>query len=250
MRVLIVEDERPAASRLTRLITEIDGSAEVVHVAPSVEDATNWLANNPHPDLAFMDIQLADGLSFEIFDNIDFTAPVIFTTAYDQYSLRAFKVNSIDYLLKPVRRDELEKAINKYRHLHSEKLPREALESLIRRLQPQARERFLIRVGDHYRPVQATDISCFYVIERSVFLADASGRSYGIDYSLDRIESMVDGERFFRVSRSSIVNYSSIKDIVAWSSSRLKISLHNHSGIPEIVVSRDRVAKFKNWIDR
>lgn len=250
MRVMIVEDEGPAASRLTRLITKIDGSAEIVHIAPSVEDATNWLAHNLHPDLAFMDIQLADGLCFEIFDNIDFNAPVIFTTAYDHYSLRAFKVNSIDYLLKPVRSDELEKAINKYRNLHSEKLPREALESIIRRLQPQARERFLVKVGENYRPVQVTDISCFYVIERSVFLAEAGGRSYGIDYSLDRIESMVDSDRFYRVSRNSIVNYSSIKDIVAWSSSRLMIRLHNHSGIPDIVVSRDRVAKFKKWIDR
>lgn len=250
MRVVIAEDEKPAASRLARMIEEIDPSIEISHVAPSVEDATNWLSSNQHPDLLFMDIQLSDGLCFEIFDNISLSAPVIFTTAYDHYSLRAFKVNSVDYLLKPVVHEELKSAISKYREVHTSRLPHDLLKSLVRELQPRSRERFLVRVGVHFRPVQVADISCFYVNEKYVFLATQGGKSYGIDYSLDRLEKMISPALFFRVSRNCIVSFNGIKDILAFSSSRLKISLHNHNQIPEILVSRERVKLFKKWIDR
>lgn len=250
MKVLIIEDERPAAQKLIRLLGEIDPGIEVTDVLKSVEESINWLQDKPSPDLVFMDIQLEDGTCFEIFEKYDLKKPVVFTTAYDEYSLKAFKVNSVDYLLKPIDPEELKYAIEKYRVFHSEKADFGKLESLINQLKPRTKERFLIKVGKHFRSIPISSINCFYIKERCNFINIQNGKNYAIDYSLDKIEQLVDPGLFFRINRNFIINFSAIKDIVAYSSNRLKIILNNWSDQDEILVSRERVADFKKWMDR
>jgi DNA-binding LytR/AlgR family response regulator len=250
MKVLIIEDEHPASQKLIRLINEIDPTVEITGLIQSVEQATNWLCTNPHPNLIFMDIQLEDGLCFEIFENCALKTPVIFTTAYDDYSLKAFKVNSVDYLLKPIVLEDLKYAMEKFKTVHHPKMDFEKLESLIHHLQPKTKERFLIKIGEHYRSIPVSGINCFFIKERCNFINVEKGKNYAIDYSLDKAEDLIDPKMFFRVNRNFIVNFSAIKDIIAYSSSRLKIILTDWTEEDEIVVSRERVAEFKDWMDR
>lgn len=250
MKVFIVEDEKPAAQRLVRLLGEIDKSIEVTGFAESVEYATNWLTDHPSPDLIFMDIQLEDGLCFEIFENIRVNVPVVFTTAYDAYSLKAFKVNSVDYLLKPIDISELKSALQKFRTVHGQHANYQGLLSHAGGYQAGNKERFLVKIGEHFRSVQVGDILSFYIRERSNFMVTETGRSYAVDYSLEKIEEMVDTKSFFRVNRNYIVNFRAITDVVAYSSSRLKVVLKNWSEPGDIIVSRERVAEFKAWMDR
>lgn len=251
MKVLIIEDERPAAQKLIRLLEGIDKEIEVVDVLKSVEQATNWFADHQAPELIFMDIQLEDGISFELFETCEIKTPVIFTTAYDEYTLKAFKVNSVDYLLKPVASDDLKTAIRKFNTFHRQKTDYTKLENIIRQLQPATKERFLIKVGEHYRSVPTSSIYTFYILERSAFILTDKGKNYPVDYSLDKIEQMVDPKLFFRVNRNFIVNFHAIRDIIIYSSSRLKLILHNRTEKDDdILVSRERVAVFKEWMDR
>jgi DNA-binding LytR/AlgR family response regulator len=250
MKVLIIEDEQPASQKLIRLIKEIDSSIEIAGIIESVEKATNWLCNNPHPELIFMDIQLEDGICFEIFENCTIKTPVIFTTAYNEYSLKAFKVNSVDYLLKPIVFEELKNAIEKFKTVHFQKVDFTKIESFINELQPKTKERFLIKIGEHYRSIQLSGINCFFIKERCNFINVDNGKIYAIDYSLDKIEDIIDPKMFFRVNRNFIVNFSAIHDIIAYSSNRLKIVLTNRAEKDEILVSRERVAEFKEWMDR
>jgi len=250
MRVLIIEDEQPASQKLIRLIKEIDSSIEIAGIIESVEQATNWFCNNPHPELIFMDIQLEDGICFEIFENCKIKTPVIFTTAYNEYSLKAFKVNSVDYLLKPIVFEELKNAIEKFKTVHFQKVDFTKIESFINELQPKTKERFLIKIGEHYRSIQLSGINCFFIKERCNFINVDNGKIYAIDYSLDKIEDIIDPKMFFRVNRNFIVNFSAIHDIIAYSSNRLKIVLTNRAEKDEILVSRERVAEFKEWMDR
>lgn len=250
MKVLIVEDEQPASQKLIRLIREIDPGIVIVDVLESVEQATNWLLNNPHPDLIFMDIQLEDGICFEIFENCTIKTPVIFTTAYDEYSLKAFKVNSVDYLLKPLVLVELKNAIDKFKVVHHQKVDFTKIESFINQLQPKTKERFLIKIGEHFRSIQVSRINCFYIKDRCNFINVDKGKNYAIDYSLDKVESMIDSKMFFRVNRNYIINFLSIQDIIAYSTSRLKVILTYRDENDEILVSRERVAEFKEWMDR
>jgi DNA-binding LytR/AlgR family response regulator len=249
MKVLIIEDEQLAAKKLIRLLKEIDVEIEIAGILGAIESAVNWLFSHPLPDLIFMDIQLEDGLCFDIFEKSKIKTPVIFTTAYDEYTLRAFKVNSVDYLLKPIKPDELKTAINKFNQLNSRK-DLAGLEMALRQLQPNQKERFLIKVGEHYKSVEISEIDCFYIKERCNFILINSGKNYAIDYSLDKIEEMVDSKMFFRINRNMIVNFLSIRDILAYSSNRLKISLRNWTEKEELLLSRDRVADFKMWMDR
>lgn len=250
MKVLIIEDERPAAQKLIRLLKEIDSGIEVVDVLRSVEQVINWIPENPSPELIFMDIQLEDGLSFDIFENCRINIPIIFTTAYDEYALKAFKVNSVDYLLKPIERNELKNAIDKYSITHQYKTDYSKLETAIRQLQSQQKERFLVKIGEHYKSIPTTNIHCFYINERCTFLFTDTAKNYPLDYSLDNIEQLVDSKLFFRTSRDFIINFYAIRDIIAYSSSRLKIILADWTEKREIVVSRERVNRFKEWIDR
>ncbi|MEN8125909.1 MAG: LytTR family DNA-binding domain-containing protein [Bacteroidota bacterium] len=249
MKVLIIEDEKPAWQKLVRIIKEIDKSIEIVDIIESVEGATNWLLSNSHPELIFMDIQLEDGICFEIFENCVINTPVIFTTAYDEYALKAFKVNSVDYLLKPIVLDNLKNAIDKFRMTH-QKIDLIKIESIINQLKTKTKERFLIKIGDHYRSVPTSNINCFYIKERCNFINIKSGKNYAIDYSLDKIEQLVDSKMFFRVNRNFIINFSAIHDIIVYSSNRLKIIPINWTEKEEILVSRERVSDFKNWMDR
>jgi DNA-binding LytR/AlgR family response regulator len=250
MKVLIIEDEQPASQKLIRLLGEIDPDIEVANIIESVEGATNWLLDNPHPELIFMDIQLEDGICFEIFENCVLKTPVIFTTAYDEYSLKAFKVNSVDYLLKPIALDELKNAIGKFKAVHRAKIDYSKLDSIINQLQPKTKERFLIKIGEHFRSISVSNINYFYIKERCNFINVDKEKNYAIDFSLDKIEQIVDSKTFFRVNRNFIINFSAIRDIIAYSSSRLKIILANWTEKEEILVSRERVAEFKEWMDR
>lgn len=250
MKVLIVEDEQPASQKLIRLLREIDSGIEVVEIIESVERATNWLLSNPHPELIFMDIQLEDGICFEIFENCVIKTPIIFTTAYDAYSLKAFKVNSVDYLLKPIALEELKIAIEKFRTIHHQRVDFTRIESFINNLQPKTKERFLIKIGEHYRSIPVSRINCFFIKERCNFINVDKGKNYAIDYSLDKAEDLIDSKMFFRVNRNFIINFSAIQDIIVYSSSRLKIMLSNWEENDEILVSRERVAEFKEWMDR
>jgi len=250
MKVLIIEDERPASQKLVRLLREIDKDIEVLEILESVEASTNWLLDHAHPDLIFMDVQLEDGICFEIFENCPVKTPVIFTTAYDEYSLKAFKVNSVDYLLKPVTRDDLKFAIEKFRTVHNLKADSKRIESFLNQLPPPKKERFLIKIGEHYRSVPISAINCFFIKERCNFIHVDKGKIYAVDYSLDKIGQMVDWKMFFRVNRNMIINFSAINDIIAYSSNRLKIILADWQEKEDILVSRERVADFKKWIDR
>lgn len=249
MKAVIVEDEQPAAQKLLRLLKALEYDIDVVAILPSVEQAVNWLFANPHPDLIFMDIQLEDGICFEIFEKVSLKTPVIFTTAYNDYALQAFKVNSIDYLLKPLNEDDLRVAIIKYKEVFARPDYFLRIENLMNQLQPSTKERFLIKIGEHFKSIQTDDITCFYIKERCNFISTCKGKNYPVDYSLDKIETMIDGRRFFRVNRNFIVNFHFIRDVVAYSSSRLKIVVEGFAE-EEIIVSRERVGDFKDWMDR
>ncbi len=249
MKVLIIEDEHPASNKLIRLLSEIKPGLEIIEVLTSVEQSINWFLNHPKPDLIFMDIQLEDGICFEIFERIPIDTPVIFTTAYDEYTLKAFKVNSIDYLLKPIDADELKSAIDKF-NWHYKQPFYDRFESIVKQLQPTKKERFLIKIGEHYKSVPTSKINCFYIKERCNFIQVDNGKNYPVDYSLDKIEQLVDSKLFFRINRNFIIHFSAIEDIVAYSSNRLKIVLSSWNENDPIVVSRERVTDFKQWMDR
>ena len=250
MKVLIVEDEHPASQKLLRMLEEVDSTIEVVGVLRSVEESINWFSEHPSPELVFMDIQLEDGLSFDIFEKCKIDVPIIFTTSYDEFTLKAFKLNSVDYLLKPISQDELKGAINKFNTIHKKRADYAKLESVIKQLQPQRKERFLVRIGDHYKSFPISEVYCFYINERCTFLFTNTAKSYSIDYSLDQIEQVADPMLFFRVNRNFIINFSAIRDAITFSSNRLKVFLANWAEDKEILVSRERVADFKKWMDR
>lgn len=249
MKVLIIEDEKPASQKLIRLLGEMYPDIEIIDVLKSVEQSTNWFLHNPKPDLVFMDIQLEDGFCFEIFENQPIHTPVIFTTAYDEYTLKAFKVNSIDYLLKPIDSKELKNAIKKF-NTHYRQNEYAKYEAIINQLQANTKERFLIKIGEHYKSVQTSMINCFYLKERYTFINVNNGKNYPIDYSLGKIEQLIDSKSFFRINRNFIINYSAIQDIIAYSSNRLKIILKDPIEDEDIIVSRERVSEFKEWMDR
>ena len=252
MNVLVIENETPAAGKIVRLLQEIDKSIIILGVIETVEDAINRLQINPQPDLIFMDIQLDDGLCFEIFETINIDLPVIFTTAYDEYTLKAFKVNSVDYLLKPIDKESLESAVNKFRKLfYDNKDPfKRDFRELINEFKNQFKSRFLIKIGEKYRAVPTVEISHFYIRERNLFLSDFQGRDYGIDYSLDQIQSILDPRKFYRINRECIVNIDAIALMYSYSSSRLQLTLKNREKNEQFVVSREKVADFKKWIDK
>jgi DNA-binding LytR/AlgR family response regulator len=208
-----------------------------------------WFDKYPEPDLVFMDIQLADGLSFEIFEQIETRFPVIFTTAYDEYALKAFKLNSIDYLLKPISTEELGCAIEKYKTQHSVKeYPQHIFDSIIKSFTKKFKSKFVIKVGEHIKIIPSGEIQCFYSYEKAVFLQNRKGRDYALNYSLDQLEELLDPENFFRINRAFIVAFDSIKDIISYSNSRLLLRLEANSS-DDLIVSRERVQKFRQWLE-
>ena len=252
-KVLIIEDEKPAAGWLRQLIWKFDSQISVLAIIDSVSSATEWFGHNPPPDLVFMDIQLADGLSFEIFERVKVPCPVVFTTAYEEYAVKAFKVNSIDYLLKPIAYNELETAFQKFENSASKveevkPVTVELLNKVKEMLRKQYKTRFVIKVGEHLKSILVEDISFFYSLEKATYLCTSDFKTYLVDYSLDRICEMIDEHRFFRINRKYILSNLSIADIVFYSNSRLKIKLKK-PGEESIIVSRDKVAAFKEWLD-
>jgi len=251
MNILIVENEIPAAEKIVRLLKKIDKSITVIGVIETVEETITRLQEGPAPDLILMDIQLDDGLCFEVFETINVDTPVIFTTAYDEFTLRAFKVNSIDYLLKPVDEELLKKALDKYRKLYADKSPFKAdFRQLINEFRNQFKSRFLIKIGNKYKSVPVKEISYFHISEKSVFLKDYQDKDYGIDYSLEQLQGILDPRKFFRINRDCIVNIDAINLMHSYSSSRLQLTLRNEMKNDLFVVSRDKVSAFKKWVDR
>jgi DNA-binding LytR/AlgR family response regulator len=197
-----------------------------------------------------MDIQLADGISFEIFDSVEIRAPIIFTTAYDEYAIRAFKVNSIDYILKPIDSGSLTKAIGKYKSLYPAKTDNKKIELLYDQLVKKYKTRFFIKFGSHCRSVMTDEVRYFFIVERSTFMNTSSGKIFDVDYSLDQLQKMLDPEKFYRINRNFIINIAAITDIITWSTNRLKVKLTGGDENFEMVVSRDKVSDFKRWLDR
>ncbi len=251
MRVAIIEDEIRASDHLTSLIERIDPDARVVAILDSVKESLRWLAKNDTPDLVFMDIQLGDGLSFEIFEVVDLEAPIIFTTAYDEYAIKAFKVNSIDYLLKPIDEAELRAAIEKYQTLGEKRQPQALpdLKQVVDLLSNQYKSRFVVKIGEHIKSIPTEDIEYFFSREKATFFAAKDKRNYLIDFALDRIEDLLDPKEFYRVNRKFIIRHEAIDDIISYSNSRLRLILTNPP-TEEVIVSRDRVSGFRTWLDQ
>jgi two-component system, LytTR family, response regulator len=252
MNILIIENEIPAADKLIKLLKKNDRSIMIMGVVETVEEAINRLQMKPLPDLILMDIQLDDGLCFEIFETIEVDTPVIFTTAYDEYTLKAFKVNSVDYLLKPIDEKALISALEKFKKLfYNDKDPfKRDFKQLINEFRSQYKSRFLIKTGEKFRSVPTAEISHFHIMERNVFLSDFQGKDYGVDYSLDQIQGILDPRKFFRINRECIVSIDAILLMHSYSSSRLQLSLKNQEKNDLFVVSREKVTEFKKWIDK
>lgn len=251
--VLIIEDEPEAAKRLENLIGAIIPDVNILAKLDSVKRSLDWLAAHPAPDLIFMDIQLADGLSFEIFDKWQVHSPVIFTTAYDAYALKAFKVNSIDYILKPVDRKGLETALKKLNTLTQ---PRDRSTDLltsigeaVRMLTRQYKTRFVIKVGEHLKYIEVNDVHYFFSLDKATFAKVADKRQHIIDFSLEQLEDLLDPRQFFRINRKYIVSAASIQDMISYTNSRLKLIL-KESDDSDVIVARERVQEFKDWLDR
>lgn len=251
MRILIIEDEQAAARRLEKLLLEIAPDIEILDRLDSVEASVEWLQQHPSPDLIMLDIHLADGASFEIFEHVELKCPIIFTTAYDEYALQAFKVNAVDYLLKPIKSTELSAAIAKFKGLHQAKqgLDLNALLNSIRKSESQNYlRRMLVKLGNSIKLVDMTDAAYFYTKDKITFLVVRStGKRYPVDYPLDKLETMIDPKEFFRINRQFIVQIYAIKEMHPYSKSRVKIDLDPATDL-ETVVSTERAAEFKKWL--
>jgi DNA-binding LytR/AlgR family response regulator len=251
MNVIIIEDEKPSARRLQRMLDKYD--VHVVNMLHGVEESIEWFNDNPHPDLIFLDIQLSDGLSFEIFENVDIKSPIIFTTAFDEYALQAFKLNSIDYLLKPIDEEELESAVHKYMEMNPDprsiQIDFEDIKKLLTNpLEREYKKRFTTRIGQHLKMVNVDDIECFYSENKGTYAHTKDGRNYLLDTTLEKLEQELSPEEFFRISRKFYVNINAIKDIISYTNSRLELKLNNYKD-QEVIVARERVRDFKLWLE-
>ena len=249
MNIIIIEDEKPAARLLQRKVEKL--GLQVNTMLHSVEESITWFQNNAHPDLIFLDIQLSDGLSFEIFEQIDIKSAVIFTTAYDEYALRAFKLNSIDYLLKPIDEDELEVAINKFKvrtQAQNFSLDFEAIKRmLVNPVEKEYKKRFSVKIGQQLKVISIDEVECFYSENKGTYIHTFDNRDYLIDATLEVLETEINPKDFYRVSRKFIVPLKAVKEIQVYSNSRLKIILPTYKD-DEVIVARERVSDFKEWI--
>lgn len=252
MKLLIIEDEQPAARRLKRLLEAIQPGWTVLDVIDSVEDAVAWFNSFDAPDLVFMDIELADGQSFAIFDQVKLDVPVIFTTAYDQYAVKAFRVNGMDYLLKPIEQGELKEAIGKFERLTTPEVSPDYAQLLnMIRAESNAtawKERFMIKVGDQLKFVAVGEVAYFYSDAGSTSLVTVDGREFVVDYTLDQLKEMLDPASWCRINRKCMVGIKSIVKIHSWFNSRLKLELKPAAAF-DVIVARERVGDFKVWLD-
>jgi two-component system response regulator LytT len=255
MTTIIIEDEKPAARLLQRKLEKIN--IQVGVMLHSVEEAIDWFSKNEHPDLIFLDIQLSDGLSFEIFEKIDIKSAVIFTTAYDEYALRAFKLNSVDYLLKPIDEDDLEVAVLKFKDrlqlpkttgAASMQFDFEQIKKMLSNpFEKTFKKRFTVKIGQHLKVISTDEIECFFSENKGTYIHTFDNRNYLMDSTLELLEQELDTAAFYRISRKFIISLKAIKEIVMYSNSRLKIVLPSYKE-DEVVVSREKVSDFKNWI--
>ncbi|MCF3111516.1 LytTR family DNA-binding domain-containing protein [Niabella sp. CC-SYL272] len=254
MKVLIIEDEELAVKKLEKTLIAVDPSIEVMGVADSIKSAVDWLESNPDPDLILMDIELSDGQSFEIFNLTAIKVPVIFTTSYDEFALKAFKVNSVDYLLKPVQKDELKKALEKFRQNFSKQREPLGFEHLVKELQQKLqlkeyRKRFLVKSGSRLVSVDIDEIAYFYSDGRLIFFKTKDQRKFIVDYTMEDLESMLNPEQFFRISRSFFISIGCIEKIDDYFGNRLILQL-NPPIDKDALVSRERVTDFKVWMGK
>jgi two-component system response regulator LytT len=255
MTTIIIEDEKPAARLLQRKLEKLN--IQVGVMLHSVEESIDWFSKNEHPDLIFLDIQLSDGLSFEIFEKVAIKSAIIFTTAYDEYALRAFKLNSIDYLLKPIDEDDLEAAVSKFKA----RLPKQETGSrdfgmdfeqikrmLTNPFEKNYKKRFTVKIGQHLKVISVDEIECFFSENKGTYIHTFDNRNYLIESTLEVLEQELDPKDFFRVNRKFIIPLKAIKEIVLYSNSRLKLILPSFKD-DEVIVSREKVSDFKTWID-
>ena len=252
MKVLIIEDEAPAFRRLQKVLEEIDPEIEIVEVMDSVKDTERWIRNHKLPDLIFMDIQLSDGLSFEIFDLVPINTPVIFTTAFDEYVLKAFKVNSIDYLLKPIKKEDVEKSLQKYRILKSEFSNQIDIGSLMKEIQLEKKNyknRFLVKIGDKMISIPTESISYLQTRRGVVHLITHENKTYLLDQNLEEIMTSLDPQLFFRANRQFIVHFKSIMEVEKYHKGKLFIRVTPEPD-ESVIVSAEKAGAFKSWLDR
>ncbi len=254
MNVVIIEDEHLTAERIRTLLERIEPGIAVMAVLDSVKEAVSWFRQNRKPDLVLMDIQLADGICFQIFDQVEIEIPVVFITAYQEYAIRAFKVNSVDYLLKPVTEEALVSAIEKYRHHFGRPEPapiidRQLLGTLRQMMERSHKTRFMVRVGEQIRSIGVERILYVYSLQKSTYLHTDDHRNYPVDYTLEALSGLLDPDAFFRINRSHIITHRSIRRIITLSATRLKVELEDAPG-EELFVSRERQTRFKEWLDR
>jgi len=256
MKVLIIEDEVLTSRRLRQMISQADDSIQVMDMLDSIESSVEWFETNPNPDLIFMDIQLADGLCFEIFNRTQVDCPVIFTTAFDEYAIRAFSVNSIDYLLKPVKLQELQRSLRKFNKL---KNPLEASFSIkeihevlmkMNLSQPVYKSGFLVKTGQAYQRISCSTIACFYTENKLTYLVLFNGKKCLIDNTLDMLEKELDPAMFFRINRQVIVSITSVESMHTSFGGSLKLHLNPKAEPDDVLVSRRRTAGFKEWMNR
>jgi len=247
IKLLIIEDEKPAAQRLFKLIKQIEPDAELVMHLEAVKDAVKWFNENNMPDLIFMDIELADGSSFNIFKEIKISSPIIFTTAFNQYAIDAFKVNSIDYLLKPIKIDDLEKSLQKFHSLQKNKSNIDYAHLLKNLVNKEYQKRIVVRYADVIKTVEIENIAFFYTEEKYTYLFTFDNQRYPIDFTLDQLDHMIDPKNYFRINRQVIINFKSIEKMIAYSKARVKIILKPLPSF-ETIVSTERSPYFKDWL--
>ncbi|HEY9114425.1 MAG TPA: LytTR family DNA-binding domain-containing protein [Bacteroidales bacterium] len=250
MNVLIIEDEIFAAEKLEQMLLEINPAITVLAKLGSINESVKWLMNNM-ADLIFLDIQLSDGISFSIFEQVTVNTPVIFTTAYDQYAIKAFQVNSIAYLLKPIRKAELTESLKKYQTLKSAfSIDYDTLIANIQGKEPAYKNRFLIQIGEKIKKVEVSETAYFYVLDKGIYLRTFEGKTYPVEYTLDKLESLIEPAKFFRINRKYLVNIEAISNMIAYSRGRVKLDLKPKADDPwDTIVSIDRSADFKKWLN-
>lgn len=250
---VIIEDEAPAAKRLQSLIGELEPDIRIVGNLTTVRDSVEWFKNNDAPDLVFMDIQLADDLSFSIFQQVDLRIPIIFTTAFDEYALQAFKVNSVDYLLKPIDKDDLSFSLNKWRSLRSSSplsVSKELGEALLESVADKKlayKSRFLVKMGDKLISVKIEDVTYFTSENKNTFLHTKNGKKFYVDETIEQLSEILDPSEYFRLNRKAICHLDHIANIHSYFNGKLKVYLH--SVTEPFIVSREKSASFKRWLN-
>ncbi len=251
MKVLIIEDEPLAVAKLKKHLKRYDASMHLLQDIDSVEYAVKYLQGNPQPDLIIVDIQLADGLSFEIFKQVQIASPLIFVTAYDNYALQAFKQNSIDYILKPYEYEDVHRAMDKFKSMHQSKQQASidigALELAMQTLANKYKKRFVVKAGEKLLSIETSSIQAFLSEDKYTMLVDQQGKKHFVQFRLDQLTEILNPESFYRINRKFIVNVSAIREMIAYSGSRLKVHLNAYEH-DDLIVSREKVSGFKQWL--